>query len=281
MFSRLQRRIDDELSYLWNATACWRGQLSSMWLRDLVLFQDDLSRPDDPTIVSSFERVASPLPNDTGSAGYHNPYESAALAPRAPEPPLPTRSARRIGLIVGTLLLAVLVIGGGAFAWLAYAAESSATTASVTATAAAQAHASASASALAASQPFPANGSATTLKSTTTATRQEGSNKIVSETQQGVITGNIVGSYTNEETATLAADNTGTFSGTITCTCTVSGKSGALIWSYTGTQAADGSFQGHVFNFQGTGDVARLNGQGTFQGQGDHLTYSCELHFGT
>lgn len=229
--------------------------------------------PDDPTIASSFERVASPLPNYTGSAGYHNPYESAALAPRAPEPPLPTRSGRLIGLIVGALLLAVLVIGGGAFAWLEYAAQSSAATA--------QAHASATASALAASQPFPANGSATTVKSTTTSTRQEGSNKIVSETQQGVITGDIVGSYTNEETATLAADNTGTFSGTITCTCTVSGKSGTLTWSYTGTQAADGSFQGHVFNFQGTGDLARLNGQGTFQGQGDHLTYSCELHFGT
>ena len=28
------------------------------------------------------------------------------------------------------------------------------------------------------------------------------------------------------------------------------------------------------------GTLASLNGQGTFQGQGDHLTYSCELHFG-
>ena len=236
--------------------------------------------PDDPTIASSFEKVASPLPTYTGLAGYHNPYESAALAPRAPEPPLSRRSARRIGLIVGVLLLVVFLIGGGVSAWLMHAsASSAAATAAVMATATAQAHVSATASALAASQPFPANGSATIVKSTTTATRQEGSNKIVSVTQQGVITGDIMGSYTNEETGMFAADNTGAFSGTITCTCTVTGKSGTLMWSYTGTQATDGGFQGQVFNFQGTGDLARLNGQGTFQGQGDHLTYSCELRF--
>jgi hypothetical protein len=96
------------------------------------------------------------------------------------------------------------VIGGGLVAWLEYAAQSRAATASVTATATAQAHASATARAVAALQPFPAHGTATT-----------------------------------------------------------------------------GSFQGQVFDFHGTGDLARLNGQGTFQGQGDHLTYSCELHFGT
>ncbi len=164
-------------------------------------------------------------------------------------------------------------------AWRMDASTSNAATASVTTTATAQAHASATVSAVATLQPFPAHGSATTLKSTTTATQQDGSNKILSQTQQGVITGDIMGSYTNEETLTLAADNTGTFSGTITCRCTVSGKSGTLMWSYTGTQAADGSFQGQVFNLQGTGDLARLHGQGVFQGQGDHLTYSCELHF--
>ncbi len=218
--------------------------------------------PDDPTIASSVEAVPPPPP------------EPDSLAPRALRTPLPTRSGKRIGLIVGALLLAVLLIGGGVFAWLAYASASNAATA--------RAHASATASAAAAtSQPFPANGTATTLKSTTTATRQDGSNKILSVTQQGVITGEIMGSYTNEKTLTLAADNTGTFSGKITCTCTVTGKSGTLMWSYTGTQAADGSFQGQVFNMQGTGDLAKLHGQGVFQGQGDHLTYSCELRFDT
>ncbi|HEX6557553.1 MAG TPA: hypothetical protein VF026_32615 [Ktedonobacteraceae bacterium] len=233
--------------------------------------------PDDPTIASSSEAMAPP-PNPYGSPAYDNPYASAP-ALRAPGPPLPTRSGKRSGLLVGALLLVVLLIGGGVLMWRMDASTSNAATASVTATATAQAHVSATTSAVAALQPFPANGSATTLKSTTTATRQEGSNKIVSQTQHGVITGDIMGSYTNEETLTLAADNSGTFSGTITCTCTVTGKSGTLIWSYTGMQAADGSFQGQAFDFHGTGDLARLHGQGVFQGQGDHLTYSCELHF--
>src|SRR5579859_6110461 len=227
--------------------------------------------PDDPTVASPPE-TAAPLrlpAHVFGSSPYHNPYEPYQVTPLAPPPPSPQRRGRRIGLIVGALLLVVLVIGGSVLAWRMYASANSAATSAVTTTATAQTHASATTSALAASQPFPANGTATTVKSTTTATRQEGSNKIVSQTQQGVIAGDIMGSDTNEETLTLAADNTGTFSGTITCTCTVTGKSGTLIWSYTGTQAADGSFQGQVFDFRGTGDLARLNGQGTFQGQGD------------
>ena len=231
--------------------------------------------PDDPTVASSLP----PPSNVSGSSPYHNPYESYHVTPLAPPPPSPQRRGKRIGLIVGAVLLTLLLIGGGVFAWLEYAAASNGAPASVTTTATAQAHASATVSAVATLQPFPAHGSATTLKSTTTATKPEGSNKIVSQTQQGVITGDIMGSYTNEETLTLAADNSGTFSGTITCRCTVSGKSGTLMWSYTGTQAADGSFQGQVFDFQGTGDLARLHGQGVFQGQGNHLTYSCELHF--
>lgn len=235
-----------------------------------------LAPPDDPTVASSLP----PPSNVSGSSPYHNPYESSHVTPLAPPPPSPQQRGKRIGLIVGAVLLTLLLIGGGAFAWLAYAAGRSGAPASVTTTATAQTHASATVSAVATMQPFPAQGSATMLKSTTTATKPDGSNKILNQTQQGVITGDIMGSYTNEETLTLAADNSGTFSGTITCGCTVSGKSGTLMWSYTGTQAADGSFQGHVFNFQGTGDLARLNGQGTFQGQGDHLTYSCELHFG-
>ena len=237
-----------------------------------ISFYSEATAPDDPTIASAFEPVASPPPpNPYGSPTYDNPYASVALAPLAPPPPSPQRRGKRIGLIVGTVLLALLLIGGGVFAWLEYAAGRSGAPTSVTTTT--------TASAVATLQPFPAHGSATTLKSTTTATQQDGSNKIVSQTQQGVITGDIMGSYTNEETLTLAADNTGTFSGTITCRCTVSGKSGTLLWSYTGTQAADGSFQGQVFDFQGTGDLARLHGQGVFQGQGDHLTYSCELRF--
>src|SRR5205085_1438072 len=81
------------------------------------------------------------------------------------------------------------------------------------------------------------------------------------------------------ETSIVHADNTSSFSGKSTCICTVSGKSGTLKWSYTGTQAADGSFQGQFFDLQGTGDLARLHGQGGFQGKGSDGTYSSQLYF--
>lgn len=34
-----------------------------------------------------------------------------------------------------------------------------------------------------------------------------------------------------------------------------------------------------LFDFHGTGDFAKLHGQGTFQGQGSHGTYATELYF--
>lgn len=131
-----------------------------------------------------------------------------------------------------------------------------------------------------ASATFPANGTFTISNTTTTNTQQNGQDTVYSLTEQGVLTGDLSGSYTNEETSTVHPDKTSTFSGTITCTCTVAGKSGTLLWSLTGTGAADGSFQGQTFGYQGTGDLANLHGQGTFQGQGSHGTYTSQLHFG-
>ncbi len=155
------------------------------------------------------------------------------------------------------------------FAWLAYSSAKNATTA--------QAHVTATASG--ALQNFTAKGTFTILKRTTTNIRQDGPNKIYSLTQQEVDSGDVSGSYTVEETLILHPDNTGNFSGTSTCTCTVAGKSGILMWSYTGTSTANGSFQGQDFDVHGTGDLAKLHGQGTFQGQGTHATYSSELYF--
>lgn len=224
--------------------------------------------PDEPTLASSPDTAAPlpPPPNVAGSSPYHNPYESYLVTPLAPPPPSPQRRGKRIGLIVGAVLLVLLLIGGGVFAWLEYAA-------------AVQAHATATASADARSQPFAAKGTATDVSSTTTHIVQDGSNKISSITEQWVIYGGIMGSFTDEETSILHPDKTATFSGRITCTCTVVGKSGMLMWSFTGTGTADGSYQGQFFDFHGTGDLAKLHGQGTFQGQGSHGTYATELSF--
>jgi hypothetical protein len=173
-----------------------------------------------------------------------NPYEAP--------PPLPRRKGTRIGLIVGVVLLVLLLLGVGVFAWLRFS------TASAT---------------------FTVNGTISILNTTTTSVTHNGQDTITSYTQQGALNGDLSGSYAFAGTSTIHSDNTANFSGTITCTCTVSGKSGTLMWSTTGTSTADGSFQGQSFDFRGTGDLANLHGQGTFQGQGNQGTYSSQLHF--
>ena len=215
-----------------------------------------------------------------------NPYDSSLQSPypvnpyEAPPPLPPRRPGNRIGIIVGVVILVLLLIGGGVFAWLLYSSASKAAAVTAQATATAVQAATTTAQAIAtATANFTANGTFTILNTTTTSFRQDGQNKIYSYTQHGVNSGDLTGSYTNEETFTLYPDNMGTFSGTITSTCTVAGKSGTLRYSITGTSTANGSFQGQAFNFQGTGDLTKLHGQGVLQGQGSQGTYSYELHF--
>lgn len=207
-----------------------------------------------PTVPASQQSLQS-VPDATapqssyGSPPYQSPYEPYNVAP---PPPSPQRPRNRIGIIVGVVLLVLLLIGGGVFAWLQY---------------------------FAALQNFTAKGTATILSSTTTSVRQDSNNKIYSFTQQAVSYGDITGSFTSEETSIVHPDTTASFSGSSICNCTVAGKSGTLMWSFTGTSTANGSFQGQFFDIHGTGDLAKLHGQGEFQGQGDHETYSSELHF--
>jgi len=217
--------------------------------------------PTIPVVSASSPAVMStpPLPPTQYGA---NPYANSLQRPypvnpyETPPPPPPRRSGKRIGIIAGIVLLVLLLIGGGVFAWLRFSA---------------------------ASANFTANGTLTISNTTTTSTQQAGQNTIYSLTQQGVNNGDLSGSFTDEETSTSYPDNTSTFSGKETCTCTVDGKSGTLMFSFTGTGTADGSFKGQVFDFQGTGDLANLHGQGTFQGQGSNGTYqgtySDQLHF--
>jgi Flp pilus assembly protein TadG len=235
--------------------------------------------PNDPTVVSSpYADAQQPLPPTRyGSPSYHNPYESYNDAPPAPPPPSPQRPGNRTSIIVGVVLLVLLLIGGGVFAWLEYASARNAAAAAAVATT--TSHANATATASVAVQHFTAKGTFTIVSRTNTSVRQDGQNKIYSYIQKEVDYGDVTGSVTAEETSIVHPDNTSNFSGTSTCTCTVAGKSGTLMWSYTGTSTANGSFQGQTFDGHGTGDLAKLHGPGEFQGQGLHGTYSSELYF--
>jgi hypothetical protein len=191
-----------------------------------------------------------------GSPPYQNPYESYDVAPPAPPPPLPQRPANRIGIIVGVVLLVVLLIGGGVFAWLAYSSARNAAAATAQATTAT------------ATADFTAKGTFTIVSRAIAYVGQNGNNKIYSYTEPSISSGDVTGSYTAKLTLILHPDNTGTFSGEVSCICTVAGKSGPLMWSFTGTSTANDSFQGQDSDFHGTGDLVKLHGQGVFQGQG-------------
>ncbi len=222
--------------------------------------------PYDPTIPSvsgsSPTVINTPPPPPTQYGA--NPYENYAPGPypvnpyEAPPQVPPRRRGNRIGIIVGVVILVLLLLGGGVFAWLRYSTAGTNLT---------------------------ANGTFTITNTTYTNSSQDGQNKIYSYIQHGVNYGDLAGSFTNQETSTLYPDNTSTFSGGSTCTCTIAGKSGTLMYSISGTSTANGSIQGKIFDFQGTGDLANLHGQGTFQGQGSNGTYQGtyaeQLQFGS
>ena len=242
-------------------------------------YADSGASPHDPTIPAGSGSPPYVISAPPPSAPYaSNPYDMSLQSPynvnpyEAPRPPTPQRPANRVGIIVGLVILVLVLIGGGVFGWLAYSSARNAAAATAQATATAQAIATATAN-------FTAKGTFTILSRTNISVRQDGQNRIYSYTQQEVDYGDVTGSLTVEETSIVHPDNTANFSGTSTCTCTVAGKSGTLIYSYTGTSTANGSFQGQTFDGHGTGDLAKLHGQGTFQGQGLHGTYSSELHF--
>lgn len=224
--------------------------------------------PDDPTVITSPETMAQQSSPSTGygSTTYQNPYDPYLIGQPPPPPPRQRSSG---GFVAVAILLVLLVIGAGLGAWFVFSSGHDTPPASNSTPVPTDTT----------PQHFAAQGTDTMVDTNTTNTQQDGDNQILTVTQHWVSYGDITGSFTTEEIQTLLPDKTGTFTGKDTCTCTVAGKSGTLVWSYNGTFAADGSFQGQFFDLQGTGDLATLHGQGQFQGQSSHATYSSDLYF--
>ncbi len=213
--------------------------------------------PNDATVVLvSDGGTQQPRSTTYDSSLNQNPYEPYNI-PAPPSPPPFQRGGKRGWRLIGIVIFVLLLIGGGLFAWHVYSAPGKPP----------------------APRYFIAQGTATELDSTTTTTRQDGNNQISRITQHWVEYGDVTGKFTNDEIVTTHEDKTADFTGTSTCTCTVSGKSGTLTWSYTGTQAVDGNWQGQSFDLHGTDDLAKLHGQGNFHGQGVHNTYESKLYF--
>jgi hypothetical protein len=79
----------------------------------------------------------------------------------------------------------------------------------------------------------------------------------------GVVTGDITGSFTEQLHTVTHPDGTQNVRGNATCTCTVGGRTGTLVFdNIVGTANAAGVSAAH-FVLSGSGGLADLHGQGT------------------
>lgn len=111
-------------------------------------------------------------------------------------------------------------------------------------------------------------------------------NLLFTETLQDTVTGAMSGALVENLTGVYrpSAGVLASFHGIDTCTCTVADATGALqqgtlTLQFEGMEAPDGSLSGQFVIVGGTDGLANLEGQGTFQGSAQSVTYTMALHF--
>ncbi|MCS4538214.1 MAG: DUF3224 domain-containing protein [Thaumarchaeota archaeon] len=101
----------------------------------------------------------------------------------------------------------------------------------------------------------------------------------------GTVTGAFTGPYTFEGRVTITPTGTANYHVIDTCTCTVEGRSGTLVFRENGRGSAFGSFESKITILRGTDGLANLNGHGALQGIQDPTTlltsgsYSVQYQF--
>ncbi len=132
-----------------------------------------------------------------------------------------------------------------------------------------------------ASTPIPSSGSFTETGMTILSVRSADGNTIIDESASLALTGTFTGTEAGVATLIVHPDGSGNFAAFITFTGTVNGVSGTVVFRTVGTFTAAGSAEGIDTIVSGTGNLANLHGQDTFQanvatGTG---TYSGAIHF--
>jgi Protein of unknown function (DUF3224) len=100
---------------------------------------------------------------------------------------------------------------------------------------------------------------------TTISSRSADGNTIVTQIQTFNDTGVLSGTETDTIIFTFHADGTFTLRADVAFTGTVAGRPGTLRQRFQGT-GNPATFQGQIETLGGTGDLANLHGQGTFEG---------------
>jgi hypothetical protein len=135
-----------------------------------------------------------------------------------------------------------------------------------------------------ASQPAPASGTYTVNAITGFALHPVGANMFIEQTTEGVFSGTLTGTFEDQIKAIVHPNGLVGAQGTLTCACTVAGKSGTLefVQVSTGSFHAQ-AFEGRAIITRGTGELSGLRGVLELQGTVDPngmatVTYVGGLH---
>jgi hypothetical protein len=132
-----------------------------------------------------------------------------------------------------------------------------------------------------ASSPIHATASGTLLSHTQTPIRSADGNLTFSAVDIVTFSGGETGTATDTYTFTAHPDGSITGHGTETCSaCTIGGRTGGYteVFSFTAT-ANFATFAGQFALVSGSGELAGLRGEGTFQGAGFTETINLNYHF--
>jgi uncharacterized protein DUF3224 len=130
-----------------------------------------------------------------------------------------------------------------------------------------------------AAQPEPASGSWTDCN-IVEQVRTVGSVTMVIVTITEQYTGSLSGSYVGTEWDIIRADGSATFIGQGVFTGSVGQQTGSAQMRYAGTASASGAALAHWEMSNGSGDLARVHGQGTFEGTALDPTPQCAIPYG-
>lgn len=132
-----------------------------------------------------------------------------------------------------------------------------------------------------ATPPMPASGSILLTGTSVTSMRTAGPNTIVTAVNTLLISGDVSGPARYEFTQVNHPSGALNSNGTVTCTCTIAGKSGTVVLRVTGTGALGPpiTFSGTATVLSADGSLHGLHGVFTFDQTGPVAPYSGAFHF--
>ena len=129
-------------------------------------------------------------------------------------------------------------------------------------------------------EPVRGSGTFTVASAVVTGSRVVDGNTFLTTLVTSAYTGTLQGTGVAEEAAAVHPDGGITVQTFETFTGTVNGDMGTALFRVVGSaDAATGALSGHFTIVGGTGGLANLRGQGTFQGVGTSGTYTVDTHF--